>query len=187
MKKPISLVGFVDPVDEREALIAVHKKLLAEVLAAVQSDPDNALLRKESIRFFDESLWAVTEITPGRKHDARFVSKGVKDMIEEHNKAPRTWRCACECDDSKKHTDPRKCAEHEHVVPRQQLHEQLFSAGPNVDAIEAVLRRALGCIVTPDEHVRLKPHASVPSIGWERYVLAPIMVWDRCVGDWVKM
>jgi hypothetical protein len=72
-------------------------------------------------------------------------------------------------------------------VPRKQLCEQLFSAGPNVDAIEAVLRRALGCIVTIDEHRLLKPHADVPALGWERYVLAPVMVWDRCVGDWVKM
>jgi hypothetical protein len=77
MMKPIPLVGFVDHVDEREALIDVHKKILAGVLAAVQADPDNARLRTECIRFFDESLWAVTEITPGRKHDVRFVSTGV--------------------------------------------------------------------------------------------------------------
>jgi hypothetical protein len=80
-----------------------------------------------------------------------------------------------------------KCAEHEHVVPRQQLREQPFAGGEEVDAIEQVLRRARGCIVSPDEHRRLKPHANVPTLAWERYALAHIEVLDRTTGEWVKM
>jgi len=187
MLNPIPMTGFVDRQSERDALIDVHKRLLAAVLEVVRQDPNNEILLRECVRFFDESLWAVTEITPGRKYDTQFVSKGVKEMIEEHNKAPRTWRYDGPYLDWKGRTDPRTCAEHDHVVPRQQLRQQLFAVGPDIEGIEDVLRRARGCIVTPVEHLLLKPHADVPSLEWERYVLAPVAVWDRTLGDWVKM
>lgn len=187
MRKPILMAGFKDRDNERNALIEVHKKCLVALLEVVRREPSNKLLEVECIRFFDEALWAVTEIKPGIKHDARFVSEGVKKMIDEHNQSPRTWRYSKIYKKWHNRTDPRKCAEHEHVVTRQKLCEQLFEAGPDVIAVEHVLRRARGCLVTPEEHALLMPHADVVAVGWERYVLAPVKVWDRTLGDWVKM
>jgi hypothetical protein len=187
VRTSIPLSGFADRQALRDALIEVHKVLLAPVLGVVLRNPANKLLRVESIRYLDEALWAVTEITRGTKHDCRFVSKDVKKLIEAHNESPVHWTYGGPENTFRGRTDPRKCAEHEHVVPRQQLREQLFAAGPDVDAIEQVLRRARGCIVSIDEHRRLKPHAKVPTLAWERYALAGIEVWDRTTGDWVKM
>lgn len=110
MRKSIPMAGFVDRQDERESLIAVHKKCLAALLEVVRQEPDDERLRVECIRFFDESLWAVTEIRPGLKHDTRFVSKGVKDMIDAHNKSPGAWVYDGPVEGWRGRTDPRKCA-----------------------------------------------------------------------------
>jgi hypothetical protein len=131
-----------------------------------------------------EPMWAVTEITRGTKHDCRFVSKDVKELIEAHNESPAHWTYGGPEDIFRGRTDPRKCAEHEHVVPHQQLREQLFAAGPDVDAIKQVLRRARGCIVSIDEHRRLEPHAKVPTLAWERYCELTMLATSqdlRCV------
>jgi hypothetical protein len=110
------MVGFSDRDQEREALIEVHRQCLAALLGVIHQDRANQLLRTESVRFFDESLWAITEIRPSLKHDARYVGEDVKVMIDAHNTAPQTWRYKGPCEDWLGRTDPRKCAEHEHVV-----------------------------------------------------------------------
>ena len=184
MREPIQMSGFNDRNEERNALIEVHKKCLVALLDVVHHDPGNKLLRVQCVRFLDEALWAVTEITPGRKHDTRFVSEGVKAMLDEHNKLPSAWRYTKEPKKWHARKDPRKCAQHEHVVTRKELQKQLFKAGPNSDAVEKILRLAIGCLVTREEHDLLALHDKSGALGWERYARAPVKVWDRSTGDW---
>lgn len=62
---------------------------------------------------------------------------------------------------------------HEHVVTRKALSERLFAG----EEPEQVLRDAVACIVTVEEHARLSAYDNTYD-GWARYGAAGIQVVD---------
>jgi hypothetical protein len=68
--------------------------------------------------------------------------------------------------------------QHEHVVPRKQIVNEILAAPSKT---RTILIRAEGCLVTAEEHRRLNqlPDAFV---GWDRYTQANIVVHDM-LGD----
>jgi hypothetical protein len=64
---------------------------------------------------------------------------------------------------------------HEHVYTRLRLVTEMLAAP--ADQREAILRSAVACIVTKDEHRRLRPFDKT-HIGWDRYRAAGIDVYD---------
>ncbi|QDT54289.1 hypothetical protein Pan44_23170 [Caulifigura coniformis] len=62
---------------------------------------------------------------------------------------------------------------HEHVFTRKRLIDDLMAGKP----VGAVLKRAIACVVTGEEHTRLKD-----GNGWKRYREAGIKVYDRKTG-----
>ncbi len=89
-------------------------------------------------------LWQIT--TAHGKYRTRFRSAGV---------------CADKRHEAKIH--------HEHVFPLEELIQELIENANSADSvIDEVLRKAIGCVVTEDEHKRLKAGAK----GWKRYAEA---------------
>jgi hypothetical protein len=66
---------------------------------------------------------------------------------------------------------------HEHVYQRRKMIEALIQAKP--EAVDHILKNAIGCLVTVDEHERLRPFGQ--EYGWDRYRRAGIAVMDTSV------
>jgi hypothetical protein len=64
---------------------------------------------------------------------------------------------------------------HEHVFTRRTLVTELLVAA--ADQLEAILRSAVACVVTKEEHRRLSPFDKTHT-GWDRYLAAGIDVYD---------
>ena len=64
---------------------------------------------------------------------------------------------------------------HEHVFTRRTLVAELLTAP--IDQLESVLRSAVACVVTKQEHQRLTPFDKTHT-GWDRYLAAGIDVFD---------
>lgn len=71
---------------------------------------------------------------------------------------------------------------HEHVLPRKWLREQM-KADPS--RCEEIIASAIGCVVTREEHERLTTASRLnPELqGWERYQAAGVAVYDMATGD----
>jgi hypothetical protein len=68
---------------------------------------------------------------------------------------------------------------HEHVFQREKMIDLLMAAKPV--EIKGILEHAVGCVITREEHVRLKPFDN--EYGWERYRKARIIVINTETGD----
>jgi hypothetical protein len=67
---------------------------------------------------------------------------------------------------------------HEHVYERKHLIDRLISG----ESVDSVIRDAIACIVTQDEHLVLSRQTSS---GWNRYRGAGIKVFDLEESRWV--
>jgi hypothetical protein len=65
---------------------------------------------------------------------------------------------------------------HEHVYQRIKMVDELFAA-KNEQEIEEILHKAVACVVTDQENIRLAEFHE-QYYGWERYILAGIKVID---------
>jgi hypothetical protein len=116
------------------------------------SSPD--LFDKYRSELLDNVLWLVT-VAPSGKYGTRFRSRAAVE-------------------------DPAAQLRHEHVYTRRTLIRQMM-ADPS--CIEQIIReRAIGCVVTKDEHRRLTPFDRSHE-GWDRYREAGIEVLDMAAGD----
>lgn len=66
---------------------------------------------------------------------------------------------------------------HEHVYERKHLIDRLISG----ESVESVIRDAIACVVTKDEHLVLSRQTSS---GWDRYREAKIKVFDLEESRW---
>lgn len=93
-------------------------------------------------------LWKITEADG--KANTRYKTRG-----------------ALECTD-------KRLLRHEHVFQKAKMIDALLKAEPG--AVDRILQDAIGCIVTADEHDRLKMFDG--EYGWERYRKAGLEVQD---------
>jgi hypothetical protein len=77
------------------------------------------------------------------------------------------------------HNDP-KVLHHEHVFPKKKMIDDLQKASSS-EEIDRILATAVGCVVTRDEHARLRQYDH--EVGWQRYRSAGIGVVDRETGE----
>lgn len=116
------------------------------------TSPD--LFDKYRRELLDNVLWLVT-VAPTGKYQTRFRSRAAVE-------------------------DPNAALRHEHVYTRHSLIEQMMM---HPEDIETVIReRAIGCVVTKDEHRRLTQFDKSHD-GWNRYSAAGIEVLDMAAGD----
>ena len=70
-----------------------------------------------------------------------------------------------------------KDVHHEHVVTRRSLIDRIIA---KPELVRRIFEDAVGCVVLRDEHRQLgvveREHPS--AVGWERYRLAGVRVWD---------
>jgi len=102
-------------------------------------------------------LWVITEADG--KYKTAFISEAVKKIRDSGDKSIKGLR-------------------HEHVYTRNGLINELLASPKNIDSI---LKNAIGCIVTNEDHSLLPNDGYV---GWERYKKAKIRVWDTKVNSW---
>ena len=69
--------------------------------------------------------------------------------------------------------------EHDHVFQRSLMVDALLSASP--DAVDTIVKGAVGCTITKQEHDRLKQFGHLD--GWDRYWAAGIVVVDTQTGS----
>lgn len=75
---------------------------------------------------------------------------------------------------------------HDHVYQRSKMIARLVKAAPRKKEVEEILRNAIGCTVTLQEHRRLAKFDKEYD-GWERYLRARIEVIDTRKNRRVKL
>jgi hypothetical protein len=65
---------------------------------------------------------------------------------------------------------------HEHVFQRSKMIKALIGAKSDADAVGEILKNAIACVVTVDEHDYLRKFDDY--YGWERYRKAGLIVMD---------
>lgn len=70
---------------------------------------------------------------------------------------------------------------HDHVYPRSKMIDALLTA--KLEELDGILRSAVGCTVTLDEHLRLSQFDEEHA-GWDRYRKAMVRVKDNETGEW---
>jgi hypothetical protein len=104
--------------------------------------------------FLKIALWKVTEAEGRSKHKTQLQSQAARS-------APRGTKL-----------------QHDHVFQRSKMVDTLLEAKP--DAIDGILKRAVGCTITKDEHARLNGFKYLD--GWDRYRAAGIVVINMETG-----
>lgn len=105
------------------------------------------------------------------EHRRALLSRMIWKITEAHGKYTTRYCSASARKDEGK-------LEHEHVIPRKVLIDQLLT---NPSDAEQILQPVIACTVTVEEHICL---SKVPADvgGWDRYTRAKIQVIDRQTG-----
>ena len=101
-------------------------------------------------------------------HKRRLISRMIWKITEAHGKY-NTRFCS---EGALRDADDLR---HDHVTTRKNLIDRLMN--PPFD-LEGILKDAIGCTVTTDEHENLSALAD-EIIGWDRYKKAGVRVFDR--------
>lgn len=112
------------------------------------------VLSSHSRELLDVLLWKITE-AESHKHKTRFKSEGALGCSEKAR------------------------LRHEHVFQRSRMIAALEKAAPH--EVDDILKKAIGCTVTVEEHTRLSKFEK--EYGWERYRKAGIVVIDTQTGE----
>ncbi len=105
------------------------------------------------------------------EHRRALLSRMIWKITEAHGKYTTRF-----CSDAARNDEGK--IQHEHVTQRKVLIDRLLN---NPSDVEGILRDAIACTVTADEH---KDLSKVPAdvCGWDRYTRAKIQVIDRKTG-----
>ena len=130
-----------------------------------------------------------------RLHSATTLVKGLLQMpglIAEHRREflklaqwkvteaeGRTKYKTRMCSQESLSNAPGSKLEHDHVFQRSLMVDALLSASP--DAVDTIIKGAVGCTITKQEHDRLKQFEHLD--GWGRYRAAGIVVINTETGD----
>src|SRR5712672_2478450 len=112
-------------------------------------------LRGHYQELLDTLLWKITEAECSNKYKTRFQTQGAVNRKGETN------------------------LRHEHVFQRSRMIELLEKAAPH--EVDDILKDAIGCTVTVEEHARLSKFDD--EYGWGRYRKARITVIDTQTGE----
>jgi hypothetical protein len=126
------------------------KQSASEVIRSVVKNKNVILRHKKEV--ISVMIWKITEAhgnSTNGKYRIRYRSEGV--LNEKDGKV-----------------------QHEHVYTRKQLISEILD---NPDNLEKILQRAIGYLVTEEEHDRLSK-INEGIVGWERYKKAGIKVRD---------
>lgn len=134
-------------------------------------DDGNKIIVHHKKLLLGQMIWMFTEAdgltTEGKrtnyKYKLTYISEGTKKRRDKSG------------EDSKNYI---KGLRHEHVHMKNELIKKLLAKPKNVDAI---LKKAIGCVVTKKEHDSLT-HKDCD--GWKRYKKAKIRVWNTRTNKW---
>ena len=179
------ILGKLADVEQYERARKINVELWSSLLATSQQTLHNtppadtlaAQLHAHQFKLLaNQALWAATEVST----DVRWKYAAQRFFSES---VLHRWQNLCQ---SGKRFQMNKFIaglRHEHVVERSSLIAPLLAARTQSE-IASTLERAVSCVVTKHEDLRL----SRKHVGWDRYRLAddgPIRVWDRQMGAWM--
>lgn len=130
---------------------------------------DSDACRASSVALARAVLAARDELTPAHLREALKVA--VWKYTESDGKYSTRYRSEAALD------APSQLVHHEHVTTRRSLVDQMIAEPANV---EKIMSTAIGCVVLRSEHATLGAieRANPSVMGWDRYRLAGITVWD---------
>jgi hypothetical protein len=137
--------------------LAKERKSSSIVLVKALLQEHSGLLDNHRQEFVRLALWKVTEAEGIHKLRTKFMSEAALSVVKSE---PRPSR----------NTELR----HEHVFERAKMADVLIHARP--ESVDDIIKNAIGCTVTKDEHDRLGLVKDCD--GWKRYREAGIPVWD---------
>jgi len=129
-------------------------KTIESAKVAISAILRMSILKQHKCELLKAMLWKIT-MAHGGKDKIRYRSEAVWNGREENLKKY-----------------------HEHVWTLQWLTDQLIDKPSQQDDI---LENAIACMVTKEEHIRLHRDGK-KHIGWERYKMARIQVYDAKTG-----
>jgi hypothetical protein len=120
-----------------------------------------------------KALLGMPGLTP--EHRREFLKLALWKVTEAGslNKYKTQLRAQAACSSA-----PGTKLQHDHVFQRSRMVDTLLMAKP--EAIEPILKGAVGCTITKDEHERLNDFKHLD--GWVRYRAAQIVVIDTETG-----
>jgi hypothetical protein len=152
---------YVPSRDTRE-IIASAKKLARVVLKS------RSLLTKHKRKILSEVQWFISEADG--KYTTRYRSKKVVDLARRYlrtvSRGPAKRGTA-----NVQAKARRELIQHEHVNTRKSITDKILR---HPTQVVSILNQVIGCVVTKDEHSRLRKAAR----GWGRYRHAGVRVYD---------
>jgi hypothetical protein len=131
---------------------ADERKASVVVLVKALLQPLPGIYEPHRRRFLSKALWLATLAEGRGKYKTRFISKAAYDA-------------------------PKRPRQHEHVYQCSAMVKALIK---NPGKVEEILEKAVGCVVTKDEHRALDDFKNYD--GWDRYIQAGIEVIDMETG-----
>lgn len=132
-----------------------RRQSIAKLIKLLLANQGPDILEKHIRDLLNTLLWKLTEADG--KYKTRYQSSG-----------------ALKCSD-------RSQLRHDHVYPRAKMIDALLVAKP--EELDGILRCAVGCTVTIDEHLRLSQFDDEHA-GWDRYRKARVSVKDTETAKW---
>jgi hypothetical protein len=130
-----------------------RRSAVALVKLLLKDVPD--LLNQHRVECLKVALFKLTEAETGKKHRLRFQSDAARSA-------------------------DKKLLRHDHVFQRGKMVEELLNVKSRPEDVDKILDRAVGCVITKDEHVRLNRYNHKD--GWGRYQEAGMVVIDTETG-----
>jgi hypothetical protein len=131
-----------------------RRRSIAKLIEVVLANRGPDILEKHIRDVLGTLLWKMTEVDG--KYKTRYQSAG-----------------ALNCKDKSQ-------LRHDHVYPRSKVIDSLLAARP--EEFDEILRCAVGCTVTIEEHQRLS-RFDKEYMGWDRYRQAAVSVTDTMTGE----
>lgn len=123
---------------------------------------------EETIRSAKIAIRDILRMQILERHKRKLISTMIWKVTEAHGK----WKTRYRSQGVLRHINAT--IQHEHVYRRKLLADELI-ASPECQ--EAILEKAVACVVTEEEHRKLSTIAG-NTIGWDRYRKARIAVYD---------
>jgi hypothetical protein len=149
----IRLAKEAKPAYERHPLAEERLRSATTLVKALLQAP--GLIPEHRREFLKLALWKVTEAEGRTKYKTQLRSQGALS------------------------SPPDTKLEHDHVFQRSLMVDALLSASP--DAVDTIIKGAVGCTITKQEHDRLKRFGHLD--GWDRYRAAGIVVVNTETGE----
>lgn len=148
-----------------------QKKVISSAINVIKYilKSKKGIILEHKKRILTSMIWVITEADgltaekrTGYKKKITYISEGVKLKRDKGDESI-------------------KGLIHEHVYKRKNLVQELINNPQNINLI---VKKAIGCVVTGEEHKKLHKIKDCDCDGWERYKKSDIKVFNTRDNKW---